>query len=163
MKIKYLILFLILILISNLGLGCIGSELKEKVITIKPISRTISVQYVVTGHRDIEEGYSKVSVTYNNAQGGTEQINGLVLRKSINDTLRDLNKPINFGDSEAFRGEIIASYDHFPKDEFLYISAQNQNDSGEVYVNIIVDGEIWKHGFCRGEYCITDANGYYDK
>ena len=151
MKTKYLILFLILILISNLELGC-GS-----------VSKTISVQYVVTGYRDIEEGHSEFSVTYSNDQGGTEQINGLVLRKSINDAFRDLKEPMDFADDEAFRGEIIASYDHFPKDEFLYISAQNQNDSGEVYVNIIVDGEVWKHGFCRGEYCITDASGFYDK
>jgi hypothetical protein len=73
------------------------------------------------------------------------------------------NKSLDFEDKDKWRGEIIAHYNSFPKDEFLYISAQNQNAYGRISVFIVIDNIIWKYGTGKGEYCITDANGYYEE
>lgn len=169
MKAKYLKLFLILMLVVNLGLGCSSPEIKEKVTATKPTSKTTTkpgpkimrVQYIVIASERTSK--PEVSVTYNNAQGGTSQKNGLVLEKSLEEVFKNTDIKSTSEDCEKCRGEVIASYNHFPKDEFLYISAQNQKDHGGVVVYIIVNGRLWKFSDCIGEYCITDANGYYDK
>jgi len=163
MKAKYLMLFLILILVSNLGLGCSSSEIKEEVMVAKPISETIYVRYVVMGYPASEIVNPEVSVTYNNSQGGTEQKNGLILKENSELILGDTVKGFNFEVLKDWRAEIIAEYNYFPRDEFLYISAQNQKDYGLIRVIIVVNDSIWKSGNCEGEYCIVDASGYYDK
>jgi len=174
MKAKYLILFLILVLVFNFGLACSSSEPEEKIIEeeksliTKTIPKTIDVKYVVIGHIINKWGGisdPKVSVTYNNTQGGTQQTNNLILEKDFDTVFADLITPLDLeGDDEKYWiGEIIAHYDSFPKDEFLYISAQNKYDYGTIVVFIIVNNRIWKSSTSEGEYCIASANGYYDK
>jgi hypothetical protein len=44
---------------------------------------------------------------------------------------------------------------------FLYVSAQNQNSSGTVIVNIIKDGKIIATNNSSGAYVIATASGTY--
>jgi hypothetical protein len=74
-----------------------------------------------------------VDVTLTNATGGTEQYSSVRLPKTY-------------------------SFDSFP-DSFLYISAQNQGESGTVKVSIYVDGELFKTSSSSGAYVIASAHG----
>ena len=85
------------------------------------------VQYKITGSA------SKVSVTLNNATGGTEQYS-------------DVSVPHTY------------TYNNYT-DWFLYILAQNQGDSGTVTVTIYVDGEVVETSTSSGAYVIADASG----
>jgi len=155
MKAKYLIMFLILALIFS-SVGC-----------VKPEPETIKVQYVVVAYIDISWIYPTVTVSYNNHfQGKTDTYN-LILRRSTNEVFRDLKEPISFyPEVKNWHGEIIATYNHVPKNEPLAIAAINTNKIDALGVFIIVNDLIWKEDFiplCTGEDCAADASGYYDK
>lgn len=45
------------------------------------------------------------------------------------------------------------------KDQFLYISAQNNNSSGNVDVKILVGSNTFKHASSSGAYVIATASG----
>lgn len=42
---------------------------------------------------------------------------------------------------------------------FLYISAQNNTEFGDVIVTILIDGKIYKTNNCSNSYCIATASG----
>ena len=75
---------------------------------------------------------SKVDVTLINATGGTEQYS-------------DVSVPHTY---------TFNNYTHW----FLYISAQNQGESGSVTVTIYVDGENVKTSTSNGAYVIASAS-----
>jgi hypothetical protein len=72
------------------------------------------------------------SLTYQNAQGGTQQ----------ETVALPWEQPMT-----AQAGS------------FVYISAQNQGESGNVTVHIIVDGTEFKQSTARGAYAIASASG----
>jgi hypothetical protein len=74
-----------------------------------------------------------VNITLNNPTGGTEQY-------------------ANVGLPSKF------TYDSF-SDFFLYISAQNQGESGTVTVSIYVNGKLYKTSTSSGAYVIASASG----
>lgn len=92
--------------------------------------RAAAPEHTVT--YSVEGTASTVSLTYNNNQGGTEQ-ETVTVPWTRNITAKD-------GD-------------------FLYISAQNQDESGDVVVRIIVDGQEIKHSNSSGRYSIASASG----
>jgi hypothetical protein len=76
---------------------------------------------------------TKVDVTLANASGGTEQYSNVSLPKKY-------------------------TYNSF-SDSFLYVSAQNQGESGSVTVSIYVNGKLFKTSRSSGAYVIADASG----
>lgn len=154
MKAKYLIIFLILTLIFNLGLACGDSESK--------VSGN-EVIYLVLGTA------KSVSLTYNNEQGGTEQIGevkltgnlykAMNLKESLIYGVKGLENFVNKGAKSV----VVTKYYSFPINGFLYISAQNNTNSGYVTVVIIVNNEVWKNSTSSGSYVIATASGYYNK
>lgn len=72
-----------------------------------------------------------VSITIYNATGGIEQFNNVKT---------PWDKTI------------------FMKEGFMYVSAQNQRESGTVKVKIYVDGDLIKESTSEGEYCIATAS-----
>jgi|SRR3990172_6512500 len=87
---------------------------------------TYRVIYKVTGTA------SRASLTYENAQGGTEQtVVSIPWQESM----------------------IVDSGD------FLYLSAQNEGESGSVTCEIWVDGVKWKESTSRGAYVIASCSG----
>lgn len=74
-----------------------------------------------------------VDVTYANEDGGTSQES-------------DVSVPWSY----SFRRE---------EGEFVYISAQNQGESGSVTVRIYKDGSIFKTSTSSGAYVIATASG----
>lgn len=75
----------------------------------------------------------EVGVTLSNATGGTEQYSDVSLPKKY-------------------------TYNSF-SDSFLYISAQNQGESGSVTVSIYVNGKLFKTSRSSGAYVIASASG----
>jgi hypothetical protein len=75
-----------------------------------------------------------VSVTMNSPTGGTEQYSTIVV-------------PHKF------------TYNQF-YDRFLYISAQNHDESGSVTVTIYVYGQVFKTSTSSGAYVIATASGF---
>lgn len=124
----------------------------------KPVKTTIDVEYIVLGFSSIMDTVPpEVSVTYSNSQGGTEQISSTELKKTPSDL--GLAKEI-FGDK--LRGEIIAEYKNFPISGFMYLSAQNQKDFGNIEVVIIVDNVPFKYSVAKGGYAIAEASGVFN-
>lgn len=80
----------------------------------------------------VEGSASTVSLTYNNGQGGTEQEKAAV----------------------PWTRNITAK-----EGDFLYISAQNQDEYGDVIVRITVDGQEVKRSNSSGRYSIANASG----
>lgn len=76
-------------------------------------------------------GNKRASVTYTNAQGGTQQ------------------EEIRLPWSKSFTVR---------SGEFLYISAQNADDYGLVYVSISVNGRVVKDSQSNGGYVIATAD-----
>lgn len=74
-----------------------------------------------------------VDITMSNAGGGTEQFSG-----------------VSIPWSRTFGAK---------KDDFLYISAQNNGDAGSVSVEIFVNGSKIKSAFSSGAYVIATASG----
>lgn len=73
------------------------------------------------------------NITYENKDGGTEQ------KSSVSSSW-----------SYSFTGE---------SGQFVYISAQNNNQSGSVTVKIIRDGSAFKEATSSGAYVIATASG----
>lgn len=74
-----------------------------------------------------------VNVTLNNPSGGTEQYSNISLPKTY-------------------------SYKHF-EDNFLYISAQNNGESGSITVQIYYQDKLFKSSSASGAYVIATASG----
>ena len=74
-----------------------------------------------------------VSVTLSNASGGTEQYSTVTV-------------PYTY------------SYDSFPY-WFMYISAQNNHDSGSVQVEVYLNGNLIESARSEGAYVIATASG----
>jgi len=91
---------------------------------------TYKVEYKITGTASL------VDVTLNNATGGTEQFDNVLLPKTY-------------------------TYDPF-EDWFLYISAQNQGTSGSVTVSIYVNDDLKKSSTSSGAYVIATASDSLD-
>jgi hypothetical protein len=106
---KYLMFFLCILIIN--GCGMFGYDIK----------------YEVTGSA------STVDITYENADGGTSQANGVSISWSY-----------------SFTGHT---------DDFVYVSAQNNGESGTVTVTIYKDGSVFKTSTSSGAFCIASASG----
>jgi len=89
-------------------------------------SSTHSITYHVDGST------SKASLTYQNAQGGSQQ--------------EDASVP--------WRKTISAK-----SGDFLYISAQNKESYGDIRVRILVDGKKFRNSEASGGFTIASANG----
>lgn len=76
---------------------------------------------------------TKVDVTLENSSGGTEQYGDVYLPKTY-------------------------TYYDFPG-YYLYISAQNQGETGSVTVSIYVNGNLYKTSTSSGAYVIASASG----
>ncbi len=74
-----------------------------------------------------------VDLTIENRDGGTSQFS-------------DVPTPWSY----SFTGEV---------DDFVYVSAQNNQDNGTVTVKIIVDGDTFKSSISSGAYVIASAYG----
>lgn len=74
-----------------------------------------------------------VDITYENADGGTSQLSDEELPWSI-----------------TFDGNI---------GDFVYISAQNQGETGTVTVTIYKNGDVYKQSTSEGAYVIATASG----
>ena len=82
---------------------------------------------------EITGSASYVDVTLSNPTGGTEQYGPVAVPHSY-------------------------TYQDFPG-YFLYISAQNQGESGSVTTTIYVNGEVYKTSTSSGAYVIASASG----
>jgi hypothetical protein len=123
-----LLLVLIIVIVGgycafSLLLGGSSSDTRVKSTSIPT---TYSVKYEITGST------SSVSVTYQNAQGGSEQ--------------GDYKVPFNKSFSMS-------------AGDFAYISAQNNNDKGDVTCKIFVNGNEWKESTSSGAYVIATCSG----
>ncbi|MBF9018410.1 MULTISPECIES: MmpS family transport accessory protein [unclassified Oceanispirochaeta] len=76
---------------------------------------------------------TSVNITYSNASEGTSQVS-------------DVSVPWTYS-FESTTGN------------FLYVSAQNQNDSGSLTATIYVDGDVYKTSTSSGAYVIATASG----
>ncbi|MEX2444447.1 MAG: hypothetical protein WD492_12630 [Alkalispirochaeta sp.] len=47
----------------------------------------------------------------------------------------------------------------FPRESFVYVSAQNQGYSGSVTVEIYTDGDLFKRSTSEGAFVIARASG----
>src|SRR4030065_2587653 len=112
-----LVIFLVWIISSNWG----GDG------TLSNLKTSYQVTYEITG--TAQKG---VSLTYENAQGGTEQ-GTYKLPETIRFTMK-------YGD-------------------FAYISAQNEDDHGSVTCRILIDGVEWKKSTSTGAYVIASCSG----
>ncbi len=163
-KLYYVISFLVLILVFVFGLSCSvnSEEIKESENLEVNKPEIVNIAYLVVGINTDE-----VSVTYSNYQGGTEQKNGLKLEDSLEDIFQNPNLHVydisHYNkNKEKYRAELVYFYWELPENGFFYVSAQNQKSYGAVYVEIIVNGIVWKSSKAEGEYCIATASGYYD-
>lgn len=91
--------------------------------TLAPMTYQVTYQ--------VEEG-SRASVTYNNAQGNTEQ------------------KGVRLPWEVTYK---------MPSGEFAYISAQNQGTSGSVTCHILLDGMPWEKATSSGRHVIATCSG----
>ena len=139
-KIRVYIGILILLVIIFLVVSCSTFTYSNRE---EPIE-TISVSYLVYATSDVES----ISVTYSNPDGGTEQKADL--------------KPTMFK-GETLQIFTVASFEEFPVDEFIYLSAQNENDSGDIIASIRVNREDWKSAESRGGYTIATVSGFYEE
>lgn len=78
-------------------------------------------------------GGMKADITYENAQGGTEQANDVSLTWS-------------------------KQFDMKPGTT-TYLSAQNKEDSGTIACDIVVNGDVWRHSESQGEFAIASCSG----
>lgn len=111
---RLLVVVLIICVLSLFSMSCDSS------------SSSVRVEYEITGTA------STVSVTLNNATGGTEQFS-------------DVYVPHTY------------TFEKYT-DWFLYISAQNQGDSGSVTVTIYLNGEVVATSTSSGAYVIATAS-----
>lgn len=78
--------------------------------------------------------YGWASLTYTNSQGGTSQIAEVKLPYTV-----ELGK--------------------MNSDDYVYISAQNTIDRGDINVQILIDGSVYKESSSSGGYTIATASG----
>jgi hypothetical protein len=119
------IIFLVVLSVGGATLVCVICALSF-LSTTTGGSSTYHVTYSVTGTAH------GASVTYENAQGGTEQ-GTYALPWTISFTMK-------YGD-------------------FAYISAQNYWNKGSVTCTILLDGKTWKTSTSEGAYVIADCSG----
>jgi len=91
-KVYFAIPFLVLVLIFSFTFaGCcfpssssnVAKQTNSYQATTEYIPKTNHVEYIVLGYSSIMNSIPpEVSVTYSNSQGGTEQMNGIVLKKT---------------------------------------------------------------------------------
>lgn len=93
------------------------------------LNSDITVVYRVTGSA------KSASMTYENMQGGTEQ----------GDYMLPFTKTLRF-------------IGNVPNGTFLYISAQNDGETGTVTCEILVNGTVQKTSTSSGAYVICDAS-----
>ena len=118
---KKMLLVLMVLLLGGILVACDDDDSWDSG------SPTYRVKYKVGGTT------SQASVTYQNAEGGTEQM--------------DVRVPWEKTIGTVERGG------------FLYLSAQNYEDSGSITCEIWVDGRMWKHSTSSGAYVIASCNG----
>jgi len=105
---------LIICIVALFSIGCDSS------------TSAVRVEYELTGTA------SKVSVTLNNATGGTEQFSDVYIPHTY-------------------------TFEKYT-DWFLYVSAQNLGDSGSITVTIYLNGEVVATSTSSGAYVIADAS-----
>lgn len=115
-KVKRLIL--VILLVCMVGLIFVGCN---------DTTTSSVVKYEITGTA------TSVSVTLQNATGGTEQYTSVSVPHTY--TFNDYT------------------------DWYLYIAAQNEGESGSVTVKILVDGEVIDTATSSGAYVIASASG----
>lgn len=115
---------------GGLASGSNSPEYNSPTVHAAPTVRAAPTTYKVM--YEITGSAGSVSITLSNAQGGTEQ-----------------------GDySLPFRVTISMH-----KGDFVYISAQNNGETGSVTCKIWVNGVVWKESTSAGAYVIADCSG----
>lgn len=104
-------------------------------VSATPISLTRSVTYMVTGDHT-----NQASITYETPTGTGQQ--------------SDIDVPLT-RKSDGDQGLLF----HFQAGAFVYISAQNSNESGAVTCTITVDGIVIAHNTSSGAYAIASCKG----
>ena len=96
---------------------------------------TIKLRYVVCG----PTGYTMNEVLFSDQNGKLNKIKNLKISKDLTIVYKDLVSGIT-KDDEKRKGEIIAEFNDFPKDGFIYLETNNNFDkviplSISVYIN----------------------------
>lgn len=119
--------------------GCIGAYLLVPGLfagrSYAPLARpagTVNTGYTV--RYEVTGTARYVSITLENDSGGTEQLDKTSVPWS-------------------------RTYYGFRRGDFVYLSAQNQGDSGSVVATIYVNGSQWKQSESTGAYVIATASG----
>ena len=121
---------------------CAANEAAEKVErpwaspfrpTDTPLPPTATLPAYVVEYR-LGGTASRANITIENESGGTEQFS---------------NVPVK-GWSKKFGAE---------RRQFVYISAQNQDEGGTIRCEIWVNGELWKEAESIGSYSIASCSG----
>ena len=120
-KLGKLLLVVIAFAMLYVIFGCGGTS------SYPPPKSGYTVKYEVRG-----DGCYRASLTYSNAQGGTEQY--------------DVKLPF----SKSYLMKL---------GDFAYVSAQNDNDRGKITCRIYVDGVEWKKSTSSGAYVIASCSG----
>ncbi|MBA7661794.1 hypothetical protein ES703_69814 [subsurface metagenome] len=160
MKTKYLILFLISVLIFN-SIGCIT----YKVEPVKPVE-IIKVKYIAIARISKIFGYPEITASWNNDQRETVTVHNLALKRNApkfsdkpgeTSPSPDLDEPFKY-----WYTEILAIY-YIPKNEPLAIAVTVTNEADSLGVSIVVNDILWKSDTCEGVNCTVSASGIYDK
>lgn len=124
------LLFLILIIIGLclVAYAAMSGTSSPSYVAPRSSNTTHTVRYEVTGG----ESWYTAGLTYENAQGGTEQ--------------RDVGLPW----SQTYT---------MKTGDFAYISAQLDNGVGQITCTIYVDGTEWKTSTSSGQYVIASCSG----
>ena len=88
--------------------------------------------HVMYGVEAVAGSTNAASITYTNAQGGTEQV--------------QVNLPW------------LQIYERVSPGTHLYVSAQNASSSGSLKVRILLDGQVVKESTSSGAYAIASAS-----
>jgi len=160
MKARYLMLFLISVLIFN-SVGCITYKV-EPVKTVE----IIKVRYIAVARISEIFGYPEVTVSWNNDKRETVTVHNLALKRNAP---KSTDKPGETSPSpdldetfKYFYAEVIATY-YVPKNEPLAIAVTGTNGADMIGVSIVVDDILWKSETCKGVNCTVSVSGLYDK
>ncbi len=126
--------YILLIALMVISVGFLSGCTTEQYSTYEgePVNKYHRVTYKVTG-----VATRSVSVTFENYDGGTSQYSSVALPWER--TLYSMTS----GD-------------------WVYISAQNNEDGGCIETEIYVDGELFKHSQSCGAYVIATSSGILD-
>lgn len=125
----------IIIVLSSLLLGCILilslviGKNNNSVKSNKRVTTKRVVNYEVHGNKNLI-----VDITQVSDDGATSQYN-------------DIKAPYRSGPLP------------FQKGDFVYLSAQNQDEDGEVIVEIFVDSKLYKSTRSIGGFCVASVSG----